>query len=175
MKLYEVGIFDHDDRIELVEGELIIMQAIGQRHALTVDNLNAYFMEQSRRRFMVSPQNPVFIEEHSLPQPDIILVPWRNRRRHHPTSGEVFLIAEVTDSTLHFERKRKLPLYARCGVREVWLVNLVDEVIETFRHSDGTDYQEVRIWRRGERIAPAAFPDVFIDVDDTIPEPFEES
>jgi len=72
------------------------------------------------------------------------------------------------------DRKRELPLYARFGVPEFLLVNLVDDVIETFRNFDGTTYRDVCIWRRGERVAPEAFPDVFIDVDDTIPEHFEE-
>lgn len=174
MKIYEAGIFDEDDRIELLEGELIIMHAIGRRHAQTVSNLNAYFMEQSNRRFMLSPQNPVFIEEHSLPQPDIVLIPWLNRRRDHPKSDEVFLVAEVADSSLNYDRRRKLPLYARFGVQEFWLFNLVDDVVESFRNPDGAIYRDVRVWRRGERIAPQAFPDVFIDVDETIPEPFEE-
>lgn len=174
MKLYEVGIFDDEDRIELVEGDLIIMHAIGRRHAHAVGNLTSYFGEQAKRRFMISPQNPVFIEEYSLPQPDIVLIPWQRRRRDHPKTSEVFLIVEVADSSLDYDRKRKLPLYARHGVQEFWLVNLVDEVIETFRNSDGSTYRDVRVWRRGERVALEAFPDVFIDVDDTIPEPFDE-
>jgi len=174
VKIYEAGIFEDEDRIELVEGELIIMHAIGSRHAQTLSNLNAYFMEQAKRRFMLSPQNPVFIEEHSLPQPDIVLTPWRNRRRDHPTTEDVFLIAEISDSSLAYDRQRKMPLYARHGVQEFWLVNLVENVIESFRNSDGEVYRDVRIWRRGERIAPEAFPDVFIDVDETIPEPFDE-
>jgi len=174
MKIYEAGIFDDDDRIELLEGELIIMNAIGRRHAQTVSNLTAYFMEQAKRCFMLSPQNPVFIGEHSLPQPDIVLIPWQNRRRDHPKSSDVFLVAEVADSSLAYDRTRKLPLYARFGVQEFWLVNLVDDVIESFCNSDGATYRDVRVWKSGERLAPQAFPDVFIDVDEVIPEHFEE-
>ena len=174
MKIYEAGIFDDNDRIELLEGDLIIMHAIGRRHACAVTNLNADFIEQAKRRYMISPQNPVFIERRSLPRPDIVLIPWQRRWRDHPKSNEVFLIAEVADSSLDYDRKQKMPLYARYGVQEFWLVNLVDDVIETFRNCDGSKYRDVRIWRRGERVAPEAFPDVFIDVDDTIPEPFDE-
>jgi len=174
IRLEQVGILEEHDRVELLEGEIIIMHAIGFRHGEAVTNLISEFMDQSQKRFALSPQNPVWLEESSLPQPDVALVPRNRRKRHHPKSDEVYLIVEVSDSSLAYDRGRKLPLYARFGVREYWIVNLIDDVIETYRDPEGDTYREVRVRRSGEILARQAFPDVLIAVDAIIPEHFED-
>ena len=104
--LYGTGIFDSKDRVELLNGEIIIMHAIGYRHAQAVTNFTSDFGEQARRRFMISPQNPVELEQYSAPQPDLTLVPMSRRyAKRHPTPAEVFLIIEVADSSLSYDRR----------------------------------------------------------------------
>jgi Uma2 family endonuclease len=97
------------------------MQATGSRHAQAVSNFTAYLGEQARRRFKVSPQNPVELERYSIPQPDLTLIPWSRRdARRHPAPKEVFLIIEVADSSLAYDREEKRRAYASTGIRESW-------------------------------------------------------
>lgn len=168
-KLGEVGLFDEDDRVELINGEIIVMSPIGYRHGQTVTNLNECLMEQARRRFMVSPQNPVELDRYSEPQPDIVLVPRTMRAaKRHPLPGDVLLLIEVADSSLPYDRETKLAIYARTGIREFWIVNLRDNVLETFRAPQGEAYTQLRTFALGESAHPEAFEDVAVPVADII-------
>ncbi len=168
-KLGEVGLFHEDDRVELINGEIVIMSPIGYRHGQTVTNLVECFMEQSRRRFMVSPQNPVELDRYSEPQPDIVLVPRTMRTaKRHPLPQDVLLLIEVADSSLPYDRETKLAIYARTGIQEFWIVNLQDNTVETFRDPQGERYTQTRVFPLGEFATPAAFPDVIVPVTDVI-------
>ena len=131
-KLGEVGIFRPHDRVELLDGEIIVMSPIGIRHVQAVNWINECLVEQARRRYMVSPGNPIWLHEYSEPQPDMMLVP-RVRMKHHPHPEDVFLLVEVSDSSLAYDRERKQTAYAEAGVREYWIVNLQQDVLEVFR------------------------------------------
>ncbi len=169
-RLYEIGLIESKDRIELLNGEIIIMHAIGHRHAQTVTNLTADFLEQSRRRYLISPQNPVVLEEYSAPQPDIVVVPWSRRKANrHPTPSEVFLIIEVADSSLQYDRGDKMRAYAACGITEFWILNLEDDVLEIHRQPEGSAYRELLTIPADGTASPLAFPDVFIALADIIP------
>src|SRR5438552_1912922 len=168
-KLGEVGIFDKDDRVELINGEIVVMPPITFRHAQTVTNLNECLMEQARRRFMVSPQNPVELDQYSEPQPDIVLVPRTMRTaKRHPLPADVLLLIEVADSSLPYDRETKLAIYARTGIREFWIVNLRDNVLETFRAPKGEAYTQARTFALGETAHPEAFADVAVPVADIV-------
>ena len=168
--LYETGLFNSQDRIELLNGEIIIMQAIGSRHAQALTNLISEFGEQARRRFMLSPQNPVELERYSMPQPDLTLVPMSRRTaRRHPTPEEVFLIIEVADSSLAYDREEKRRAYATTGIREFWLLNLVDDVLEIYRQPEGNAYREQLTIPADGTASPLAFPDVTIALADILP------
>ncbi len=168
--LYESGLLDAKDRIELLNGELIIMHAIGYRHAQAVTNLNAELGEQARRRFKISPQNPVELEEHSAPQPDLTLVPWSRRdSKRHPTPEEVFLIIEVGDSSVRYDREDKQRAYAATGIREFWLLNLEDDILEIYRQPEGPAYREKIIVLADGVASPLAFPDVVIALSEILP------
>ena len=169
-RLYETGLLDAKDRIELLNGELIIMHAIGYRHAQAVTNLTAYLGEQARRRYMISPQNPVELERYSAPQPDLTLVPWSRRNsKRHPTPAEVFLIVEVADSSLHYDREDKLRAYAATGIREFWLLNLQDDTLEIYRQPEGPAYREQITIPADGTASPLAFPDVTIALPEILP------
>jgi Uma2 family endonuclease len=169
-RLYEVGILDDKDRIELLNGDLNLMQAIGSRHAQTLDNLNFELGASARRRFMVSLQNPVKLDQFSAPQPDLKLIPVNHRRKGHPKSEDVFLVIEISDSSLRYDREVKLPAYARSGIAEYWIINLIDDVVELFRHPQGESYLDSATYGMDSTISPLAFSDVILKVADIIPE-----
>ena len=169
-RLYENGLFDSKDRIELLNGDIIIMHPVGWRHANAITNLNSDLAEQARRRFKISPQNPVELERYSAPQPDLALVPWsRGNSKRHPTPEEVFLIIEVADTSLRYDREEKLRAYASTGIREFWLLNLQDDLLEIYRQPEGPAYREQLTIPADGTASPLAFPDVTIALADILP------
>lgn len=123
-RMGETGFLDPEARLELIEGELFEMAPIGSFHAGTVGILNRLFMRSVAGTQVVYVQNPIVLGDDSEPQPDIVLL--RPRADYylgaHPRAGDVLLLIEVSDSTVQFDRKTKVPLYARHGIPEVWLV-----------------------------------------------------
>jgi Uma2 family endonuclease len=125
------GVLRDDDRVELIEGEIVDMTPIGSRHAAVVDLLTRWLVMGCGTRAIVRVQGPVRLGAHSEPQPDLLVLEPRDDfyQRKPPTGDDVLLLIEVADSSLQYDQAVKLPLYARAGVREVWLVDLVrDEV-----------------------------------------------
>jgi Uma2 family endonuclease len=169
-ELGRAGIFNEDDRVELLNGEIIVMSPIGYRHAIAVNRLNQHFVEQARRRFIVTPGNPFVLDERSEPQPDLCLVDIAiDTQGHHARPEQIFLVIEVSDSSLAYDRKDKGPAYARNGVCEYWLLNLTDNVLEVFREPAVDGYRVGRILSADETIAPLAFPDLPLRVGDFLP------
>ena len=168
----EAGILKPEDRVELIEGEIYRMTPIGNRHAGCVTRLVDGFASLiAAKRAMLSPQNPVFLSDVSEPQPDITLL-----RRHeglystdHPTPEDVLLLVEVADSSIGFDRHTKIPLYALCGISEVWLIDINKEIVEVHRDPARNGYRSVQRFRCGDRIAPQAFPDFEIAVESILP------
>ena len=153
-RMGEVGIFSEDDRVELVCGEVIEMSPIGTRHAACVDAFAELLRDQLGRSVIVRVQNPIQLDNHSEPQPDISVLKRRDDfyRGGHPKPEDVLLVIEVSDTTLEYDRRVKAPLYARAGVPEVWVVNLVDELVETYADPAGGSYQDVGSYARGEEL-----------------------
>ncbi|MCB2264201.1 MAG: Uma2 family endonuclease [Candidatus Thiosymbion ectosymbiont of Robbea hypermnestra] len=130
----ETGIFHEDDRVELIEGEIIEMSPIGSLHAGTVNRLQTLLMQAVVARGIVSTQNPLVLGSFSEPQPDIALLRPRSDfyAEAHPTPEDVLLLVEVAESSLHYDRRVKLPLYARHRIPAVWLVDLPNERLLLF-------------------------------------------
>ena len=168
-KLGEAGIFRPRDRVELLDGEIILMSPIGIRHVQAVNWINECLVEQARRRYLVSPGNPVWLDEHSEPQPDMMLVPRVRKMERHPRPEDVFLLVEVSDSSLAYDRERKLTAYTKAGVREYWIVNLQQDILEVFRQPADGKYQVVLTFTVGQTLSPLAFEDVTVTVADIIP------
>ncbi len=170
-RMAEVGLLPPDVRTELFEGEILQMAPIGVRHAECVNRFTMTFARLFGDQAVVSVQNPVRLDNHSEPQPDVTLVRLRpdGRPLAHPTPSDVLLLVEVADSTLRFDRLRKAPAYARTGVAEVWIVDVEARVIERYRDpADGT-YRRVDTVAAGCAMSPAFCPDVAISVDELIP------
>lgn len=169
-QLGRAGIFDENDRVELLNGEIILMSPIGYRHATAVTRLLKSFIRRSRDRFDVRSQNPFNLDAHSQPEPDLSLVEVAcDTLPRHPRPEEIFLVIEVSDSTVRYDREDKLPAYARNGVREYWLLNLDDGVLEVFRDPGEGAYRNARVLGPEETIAPLAFPDLELRVGDFLP------
>lgn len=168
----EAGILGPEDRVELIEGEIYRMAPIGNPHAGCVNRLVGGFASLiADRRAVLSPQNPVNLTDISEPQPDVTLLRPRTDfyGDGHPTPEDVLLLVEVADSSIGFDRHTKIPLYARCGIPEAWLVDLKKATLEVHRDPTPGGYRKVQRLRRGDRIAPLAFPDFEIAVESILP------
>ena len=168
-QMAEAGIFGPEERVELIDGEIIQMSPIGPRHAGCVINITRVFVTRLADRAVVSPQgNPVVIRPRSEPQPDLLVLRQRavSYSRAHPTPEDVLLAIEVADTTACFDRIVKARLYARARIVEYWLVDVRHERVDVFRAPTGEAYAETSQARRGETVASLAFPDVTIAVDD---------
>jgi Uma2 family endonuclease len=163
------GIFDEDARVELLDGEIVEMTPIGDRHFLTTVRVQAAFHGAFTGVALVSTQGPVRLGKRSEPQPDVALL--RLGITGVPSTEDVLLLVEVADTTVELDRRIKMPLYARAGVREVWLVDLRRDVVEVYRDPTRGGYLSVRVARRGESIDPEALPDRGVAVSDLLPNP----
>ena len=169
-KLGEAGIFDEGDRVELLDGEIIVMSPIGRDHAGIVLRLNAVLNQRLGPRALVNPQNPAVLDDYSEPLPDFTLLkPKRDfYTSGHPRPADILLLIEVSDTTLAYDRGRKLRKYAEREIREVWIVNVKERGIEQFREPEGASYSFSRVHRRGEWISIEAFPDVEFEIQELI-------
>ena len=169
-RMAEAGIFHPECRVELVDGEIFEMSPIDPWHAGVVNWLTHRFVTSRGERAVVHVQNPVGLDPRSEPQPDLMLLRPREDfyRTQHPGPEHAFLLVEVASTSLRHDRGRKLPLYARTGVPEVWIVNRQADAVEVFRGPSTTGYQEHETRRRGAAIAPAACPDVRLRVADIL-------
>lgn len=165
-QLASLGVFNEDARLELIEGDLIAMPPIGERHASQTRRLNQLFSRQVGDVATVDVQNPVALSAYSEPQPDIMLLKPRADfyEQVHPGPADVLLIIEVSDSTLRYDRDTKVPLYARAGIPEVWVVDLLRQRLEVYRCPSSDGYREVRYPALSDGIAPVLLPDLAISV-----------
>lgn len=169
-KLAEVGILSEDDRVELIEGEIVVHSPIGSRHAACVKRLNALFSSRAQNKAIVSVQDPIRLSEHSEPQPDLALLKPHPDfyAEEHPSPQDVLLIIEVTETSLEYDKSVKLPLYAKHGIPEVWLVDLAQGRMEVHRKPQGERYMSAQKFKRDQTIAPEALPEVKLAVDEIL-------
>lgn len=164
------GILTEDDKIELLEGELIKMSAVGPRHAACVERLSDYLKDELGKAVAIRHQNPVELNIYSEPEPDLAII--KRRKDYyidaHPQPHDVLLLVEVADSTLKKDRGVKLSAYAKAGIGEYWIVNLVDDLIEVYTNPSGNSYQNVRLVRRDETLAIQALPAITLRSDEVL-------
>jgi Uma2 family endonuclease len=160
-RMAESGILTEDDRVELIDGEIVEMAPIGRRHAAGVDRVADLFFHRFADGAIIRVQNPVRLDEYSEPAPDVALL--RRRADYyesgHPTPADVLLLVEIADTSTAADRQVKIPLYARTGIPEVWLVGLNEYTIGVYRDPSPAGYRTVLTVQRGESLAPLAFPD----------------
>jgi Uma2 family endonuclease len=167
----KVGILHEDDRVELIEGEIIEMAPIGSRHAATVAHIHQLLAIRLRERAVIWSQNPLLLTRYrSEPQPDAMVLDRRADvyARALPEAPDVRLLIEVADSSLRYDRLTKLPLYARAGIAEAWLVDVEHGRVELHRGPEADGYRDVLAPGAGEPFTPLAFPDVTLRIADLL-------
>ncbi len=170
-RMAEAGIIGEDDRVELLEGEIVEMAPIGPGHAGGVKRLlNGFLPLQVESKAIISVQDPIHLGEYSEPQPDLALLKPRADfyAQGHPLPQEVLLVVEVMESSADYDREVKVPLYARFSIPEPWLVDLEQGLIEVYREPGPEGYREVHTIRRGERLSPQAFPQLTLTADEVL-------
>lgn len=165
-RMYEAGIFSEDDRVELIDGEIVEMSPIGRSHAACVDRLTKLFVLHLRDDAIVRVQGPIRLDNRSEPQPDIALLRARDDfyASGHPGPADVLLVVEVADTTLDYDREIKARRYARAGIPEYWLVDLTGEAIEVYSEPGKSRYGLLRLLERGERVSSQTISGLTPDV-----------
>jgi Uma2 family endonuclease len=165
-KMCEVGIFGEDDRVELIEGEIIEMPPIGGPHIQSVNHITRVFVLALGEHGVVSVQNPIVLPPRSQPQPDIsILRPSARTLPAGPPTGEdVLLIIEVADTTLAYDRGIKMRLYAKHRIPEFWILDLQGRRLEVYRDPGPNGYARKLEYTPSDTVSPAALPEVKISL-----------
>jgi Uma2 family endonuclease len=169
-RMGEAGILSENDRVELIEGEIVEMSPIGERHAACVGRLTQILSLLFQRQAILWIQNPIRLNDYSEPQPDVAVLKPRADfyGKALPTPADVLLVIEVSDSTLEYDRQIKVPLYARAGVPEVWVVNLADERIETYADSVSGAYRTTASAGRGDEVRAHGVASLRLSVEEVI-------
>lgn len=165
-RMAEVGVLRPDAQVELLNGQVVDCFRISPLHAGTTHGFAEPFFHHPEERWIVSIRNPVRLDEYSEVQPDFMLIKYRADyyKTRHPSPDDVYLLVEVADVSLDYDRAEKLPAYGRAGISEVWIVNLREESIEVYREPHFTGYGSKIVLRAGDQAKPQAFPDVAVDV-----------
>jgi len=171
-RMIAANVWPEDERLELIEGELVRMSPINAPHAAAVKRLTELLRDRLGKRALVGVQDPIVLDDQSEPEPDISVL--RRRADYyanaHPSPADVLLVVEVSDTTLEYDRDVKARLYARAGIPETWVVDLNGERVIVFRDVDNGEYTRMESVRRGADMTPSAFPDVTLHVDDILGE-----
>ena len=163
-RMAEVGILSEDDRVELLEGEILLMSPIGSRHASVVARIEALLHRALGGAAIVWGQNPVGLSRFSEPQPDVCVLRQRTDfyAGRHPRPEDVLVVIEVADTSLRYDRDRKIPLYARAGIVETWLVDLPGDGIDVCREPSPEGYRDVRRVNRDGTLTAVQLPGLSI-------------
>ncbi|HZA40908.1 MAG TPA: Uma2 family endonuclease [Actinomycetota bacterium] len=165
-RMAEAGILGEDERVELIEGEIVEMAPIGTRHAACVKLLNRLLAAAIPADVIVAIQDPVTLDAHTEVQPDVALVRARDDfyASAHPGPEDVLLLVEVADTSATYDRSIKVPLYARAGGGELWLFDLSTDTVGVHRDPSPDGYRDVTQIDLGGRLVPAAVPQVELEV-----------
>jgi Uma2 family endonuclease len=161
-KMSEQGIIKPDEKVELIRGEIIKMSPMGTRHAACIYRLTQLFSRKFADLILLGVQNPIRLNDNSQPEPDLsLLIPRSDFYvSAHPQPEDIYLIIEVSDSTLDYDRNTKIPLYAEANIKEVWLVNLQEECLEVYRYPVNFIYQSIQKYERGESVVIESFSEI---------------
>lgn len=164
-KMAETGILKPGARVELIEGEIVDRMPTGPFHRSSGSFLNAVFNQLAAGRWVMWNQYPLHLDEFNESEPDLMLVkpPLAKYKRAHPQPEDVFLMIEISDSSLVRDQQTKLPLYARAGVEEVWILNIPQRHLEVYRRPNFLGYESKQVFREGA-VAPSAFPDAAVNL-----------
>ena len=168
----EAGILRKEDRVELIDGVIVAMAAMGNRHLAAVARLNKMMVQAVGERAIVWVQGSIDLNERSRPEPDLALLRERADFYESEAAGpdDVLLLIEVSDSSVNYDRYDKLPRYARAGIPEVWITVLPERVIEAHTEPVGGRYVQMQTFRPGDTIIPGCFPDIALPASAILPD-----
>jgi Uma2 family endonuclease len=169
-RMGRAGVFHEDDRVELLDGQIVEMTPIGGAHAACVIRLNDLLSRRAGSDMSVSVQNPVVLAERWEPQPDIAVLrrPGGYAGAWLPNPSDVLLVVEVADTSLERDRDVKIPRYAAAGIPEAWLVDLARDAISVYRGPGQDGYGEIVTVTRGAVVGPRHLPELAVAVDDIL-------
>ena len=170
-RMVEAGILKPKERVELIEGEILVMPPMGSRHfggVMRYTRIFASLVVAARAALLV--QAPLPLDENSAPEPDVALLKYRedDYASGFPGPDDVLLVIEVADSSLNYDREVKAHIYGRAGIPETWVLNLPGDCIERFLGPGPDGYAQHTILRRGGKVAPVSLPDVELAVEDLL-------
>jgi len=153
--MYQRGILEDVDRYELIAGEILKMSPIGLKHAACVGRLTNNLVLKLGKRAIIWAQNPIYLGENSLPQPDITLLQYRDDfySASFPTPADILLVIEVSDSSLEYDRDIKSKLYGMAGIPQMWLVDVNRQIIMDFRQPSALGYKQISLCTAVDRLA----------------------
>ncbi|MGI8641010.1 MAG: Uma2 family endonuclease [Pyrinomonadaceae bacterium] len=166
--MIEAGIYTENDRIELLNGEIVELMPKGTKHASANSRIARFFVRLFDEKVIVRNQNPIVLDDFSEPEPDIVLAKWNETDyvEHHPKPEDILLVMEISDSTLAYDRDDKALAYSRNNIRQYLLLNLQNETLEDYRQPSADGYGSKQTYRSGEAFNLVAFPEIEIKVDD---------
>lgn len=169
--MIENGVFDENDQVELLNGAILEKMPKGTKHSAATDRIARVFYRNLDEKVLVRNQNPIWLDEFSEPEPDIVLAAPKSDEyeNSHPTPSEIYLILEVSDSTLSYDRNTKGEAYARAGICQYLVVNLQEKTLEDYREPSADGYGSKRTFHAGGQFNLAAFPEISFNVSDFFP------
>lgn len=169
-RMTEVGILPEESGWEIIDGYLIDKMSIGSKHASTVKRLNKIFTNLVGNQTIISVQDPIHIDDYNEPEPDIAVLVQRSNfySEGHPTSEDVLLLIEVSDSTIEYDRDIKKTLYAEAGIAEFWLINLKENTVERYSSPKNGNYRLAEILESGETIKVGTIKNLELKIDEIL-------
>lgn len=169
--LINAGFFAENDSLELLNGVIFEKMPKGTRHSSATDRAARIFYRLLEDRVVIRNQNPVWLDDLSEPEPDIVLAAFdqNDYEDKHPEPTDIFLILEVSDTTLNFDRNAKSLAYARAGIRQYLLLNVNEKTIEDYREPNFDGFQSKQTYRSGQNFSLVAFPEITFSAGDFLP------
>lgn len=169
-KLGREGFFPHETRFELIDGEVREMPPVGPLHAGIVDRLTEALMRRLIDTHRIRVQNPIDLDPRNEPQPDIVVTKRLDELdQRHPNPPDTLLAIEVSHSTLRFDRRQKIPRYARAGIPESWIIDVDGRRIHVFSQPAGITYQSETVHGLGDTIESPTIPTLRLPASEILP------
>ncbi len=170
-KMIEHGILNKYNRVELLNGVLIEKMSKDPKHAALNDSIGNWFRERLSDRAYIRLQNPIVLNDFSEPEPDVVLAkpPRETYFERHPNAQDIFLILEISDTTVSYDRNAKAEAYSKAGIAQYLLLNLQNQTIEDYREPSTDGYQSKQTYKAEQNFRLLAFPEIEINVGELLP------
>lgn len=169
--MIENGVFDEDDKVELLNGAIVEKMPKGPKHSAITNKTAKLFFRVFDALATVRVQDPIILDDYSEPEPDIIVAILREDEYEtaHPRPEEIHLVLEVSDSTIGYDRNTKGDAYARAGIRQYLMLNVQEKTLEDYREPSADGFQSKQTLRAGQEFNLVAFPEITLNVSDFLP------